>query len=183
VLRKQWDWLDLSATRITDASVPFLAKLEQIKSLDVRQTKLTELGLAALRQALPNCKIEWDDAVGAQDKVDPALRNGVIAGHPKSDRLLRQGVSELSQTQKNLSSLSVPAAKNGKNSIALPRPWLPCARATKSRSRATDPLPCLPYAWKTRASSSAQRRVIGPCSSPAGRFRRTRPGSRSRAAP
>jgi hypothetical protein len=29
--------------------------------LDVRSTKVTAAGVAALQKALPNCKIEWDN--------------------------------------------------------------------------------------------------------------------------
>jgi hypothetical protein len=50
-------WLGLNGTMISDASVPYLAKLEQLERLDVEETRLSEAGLVRLAQALPNCQI------------------------------------------------------------------------------------------------------------------------------
>ena len=42
---------------VTDAAVPSLIKLRDLKTLDVAQTTLSDAGLQQLRQALPNCQI------------------------------------------------------------------------------------------------------------------------------
>ncbi|MBL8827856.1 MAG: serine/threonine protein kinase [Planctomycetaceae bacterium] len=50
--------LNLQSTDVTDASVEKLATLKDIKNLTVKGTKITPEGIARLRAALPNCKIE-----------------------------------------------------------------------------------------------------------------------------
>ena len=50
--------INLKGTQITDAGLPELAKITQLKEIDLENTKgVTEAGIAALQQALPNCKI------------------------------------------------------------------------------------------------------------------------------
>ncbi len=46
---------------ITDAGLEHLSALKKLKRLDARNTKVTAAGVAKLQQALPNCKIYWDD--------------------------------------------------------------------------------------------------------------------------
>ena len=51
--------LDLVETKITDAGLKELAKLQQLTSLDLRYCKqITDAGVAELKKALPKCKIE-----------------------------------------------------------------------------------------------------------------------------
>ena len=50
--------INLNGTQITDAGLPELAKITQLKEIDLENTKgVTEAGIAALQEALPNCKI------------------------------------------------------------------------------------------------------------------------------
>ncbi len=53
---------DLSCgyTQLSDLSL--LASMPTLGNLDVRRTKVTPAGIAALQKALPNCKIRWDDS-------------------------------------------------------------------------------------------------------------------------
>ena len=45
---------------LTDDVVPVLSRLRQVGFLNVRGTKLTRRGVAALRKALPKCTIGTD---------------------------------------------------------------------------------------------------------------------------
>jgi hypothetical protein len=49
--------LDLRDTQITDGGVQRLAALKQLERLDIRGTQITDDGLQKLRRALPNCEI------------------------------------------------------------------------------------------------------------------------------
>ena len=51
--------LALDGTNIGDEAVPHLASIPQLTELDVRETLITEKGLATLKAALPNCQIDW----------------------------------------------------------------------------------------------------------------------------
>ncbi|MBN2380660.1 hypothetical protein JXM67_12740 [candidate division WOR-3 bacterium] len=51
--------LDLSATKITDASVPDLSKMTNLRYLDVKGTDISVEGLNTLREALPDCEINY----------------------------------------------------------------------------------------------------------------------------
>jgi hypothetical protein len=46
-------------SHVSDLS--FLESCKSLKTLDVRRTRATAASVAALQQALPNCKIDWDD--------------------------------------------------------------------------------------------------------------------------
>ena len=50
--------LFLFKNQITDASLKELAKLKKLKFLSLANTQVTEAGVAELRKALPNCEIE-----------------------------------------------------------------------------------------------------------------------------
>jgi hypothetical protein len=54
--------LSLAGTAITDRGLKEIAKLTKLNSLDLRNTKISAEGAAALQQALPACKITWDGA-------------------------------------------------------------------------------------------------------------------------
>jgi hypothetical protein len=55
--------LDLSANReITDAAVPVLARLAQLRVLKIGQTGITPAGAAKLQQALAGCQISGETA-------------------------------------------------------------------------------------------------------------------------
>jgi hypothetical protein len=49
--------LDLPRTGVSDASVPTLAALGALRFLDVRESKITNKGVAELKKALPDCRI------------------------------------------------------------------------------------------------------------------------------
>jgi eukaryotic-like serine/threonine-protein kinase len=55
--------LQAPQTEVSDKSIPLLATMTRLVQLDVRETKLTADGVEALRQALPQCKIQWDGGV------------------------------------------------------------------------------------------------------------------------
>ena len=50
------DWLGLGETCLTDDAVVHLVKLQNLQSLNITGTKISEEGVAKLRQALPNLK-------------------------------------------------------------------------------------------------------------------------------
>jgi len=47
--------------RVSDASVEYLAKLDKLINVKLTGTKVTAAGVAKLKKALPNCKIDWDE--------------------------------------------------------------------------------------------------------------------------
>jgi Leucine-rich repeat (LRR) protein len=49
--------LDLSYTKITDAGRRDIAKMKQLTDLYLRDTKITDAGAAELRKAMPKCEI------------------------------------------------------------------------------------------------------------------------------
>jgi hypothetical protein len=49
--------LDLVSTRVTDGGLKELAPLKNLTTLKLRETKVTDVGVAELRKALPNCKV------------------------------------------------------------------------------------------------------------------------------
>ena len=55
--------LGLRETNVTDAGAVLLSELQNLTHLDVRKTRVTDKGLAALRAALPGCRIEHDGGV------------------------------------------------------------------------------------------------------------------------
>ena len=60
--------LNLSGTQVDDAGVEHLKKLTKLTNLSLLETKLTSTGIAELKQALPNCKIDWDDPTKPKTK-------------------------------------------------------------------------------------------------------------------
>jgi hypothetical protein len=56
--------LDCSSTEVSDLSP--LHDCKSLKWLNARNTNVTSAGVTALREALPNCKIEWDDPAKAR---------------------------------------------------------------------------------------------------------------------
>ena len=46
------------ASQITDEGLQELAKLKNLRDLNLIGTKVTKAGVAALRKALPNCSIK-----------------------------------------------------------------------------------------------------------------------------
>ncbi|MCA9119649.1 MAG: protein kinase [Planctomycetaceae bacterium] len=58
------EYLDIShCERITDSGLSHLRVLRNLTTLIVQKTSVTEAGVTALSQALPNCRIEWDGGV------------------------------------------------------------------------------------------------------------------------
>ena len=56
----------LRNTRITDAGLPHLAGLTALERLDLYDTEVTDVGVAKLQKALPNCRI---DNVGTRPMI------------------------------------------------------------------------------------------------------------------
>ena len=54
---KQLQTLYLGSTKVTDAGLKELAGFKQLEKLYLAETQVTDPGVAALRKALPNCKI------------------------------------------------------------------------------------------------------------------------------
>lgn len=50
--------IDLSGSQITDRYLPDLESLNHVEVIDLRDTKVTDDGVEALRQVLPKCKVE-----------------------------------------------------------------------------------------------------------------------------
>lgn len=53
--------LHLGDTAITDESLTHLVKVTSLKKLTVTKTKVTATGVAAFRQARPDCVVVWDN--------------------------------------------------------------------------------------------------------------------------
>lgn len=53
--------LRLSYTAVTDDGLVHLKSLKQLRLLELSKTAVTSEGVARLQQALPECRIEWDD--------------------------------------------------------------------------------------------------------------------------
>lgn len=53
------EWLDLSDTQVSDRSVATLKHLRALRTLNLRNTKVTPQGVDELRRALPACRIEF----------------------------------------------------------------------------------------------------------------------------
>ncbi len=51
--------LHLSWTEIIDVGLVYLHKLKNLRSLDLDYTKVSDAGIAAVKQALPDCRIDW----------------------------------------------------------------------------------------------------------------------------
>ena len=51
----------VSAVKMTDESVPFVAELTELKELDLSDASLTKAGIKELKKALPGCKIVYDN--------------------------------------------------------------------------------------------------------------------------
>ena len=52
------EWLSLGNTKINDAGLVELAKLQQLKTLSLKGTQTTKAGVAELQKVLPNCDIK-----------------------------------------------------------------------------------------------------------------------------
>jgi len=57
---KQLQRLSLAGSSLGDAGIKHLEGLTNLQWIDLRNTKVTASGVAALQKALPQCKIEWD---------------------------------------------------------------------------------------------------------------------------
>lgn len=53
--------LVLHNTNVGDADLEHLAKLENLRQLDLRKTNVTKDGVARLKQSLPNCEVYWGE--------------------------------------------------------------------------------------------------------------------------
>lgn len=75
---KELTFLRLYATQADDGGVESLKKLTKLTSLQLIQTKLTSTGIAELKQALPNCKIDWDGTFVTLRGGAPAARHATL---------------------------------------------------------------------------------------------------------
>ncbi len=53
----------LVGTKITDAGLIHLKECKNLTQLNLGSTKVTAMGIDGLKNALPQCKIEWDGGV------------------------------------------------------------------------------------------------------------------------
>jgi len=60
-------------TRLSDAEITHLTTLSSLVSLNIRGTPVSPAGVATLQNALPNCKIEWDDPLKSTTSTKPIL--------------------------------------------------------------------------------------------------------------
>jgi serine/threonine protein kinase len=60
--------LNLRDTKVRDDGLKTLLQCTKLTALDVRETRVTTAGVAALAKALPGCRIEWDEGV-----IEPAI--------------------------------------------------------------------------------------------------------------
>jgi hypothetical protein len=51
-------FLDLYRARLTDVGLKELAKIKSLRSLNIRETKVTDAGAEEFLRALPNCDLE-----------------------------------------------------------------------------------------------------------------------------
>ncbi len=51
------EWLQLGNTDITDEGLVYLARCKKLTQLDLRKTWVSDEGAAAIRKALPGCKV------------------------------------------------------------------------------------------------------------------------------
>jgi serine/threonine protein kinase len=63
--------LRLYHTTVTDNALPHLARLTRLKFLDLRGTKLSASAVAELSKALPRCSILWTGGVALHDAATP----------------------------------------------------------------------------------------------------------------
>ncbi|MFI4849482.1 MAG: protein kinase [Gimesia chilikensis] len=77
---KHLNSLDLRRTPITDAGLKHLSGLKQLKTLTLQETNVTPGGIAALKRALPNCKIESN------------FKTAMLNGSPKTEREIAEWV-------------------------------------------------------------------------------------------
>lgn len=66
----------LESTRITDRSIPHLAKLKRLRSLRINKTRVTADGVRRLRESLPKCEIEAENLI----ETPPDPTTGTRAG-------------------------------------------------------------------------------------------------------
>jgi len=60
------DRLGLNSTPLTDAGLIHLATFKSLRELNLERDEVTAAGVATLQEALPDCKIEWDDPANAK---------------------------------------------------------------------------------------------------------------------
>jgi Leucine-rich repeat (LRR) protein len=73
---KELKRLYLDSTETTDKGLKSLHNLKLLRHLTLKGTKVTNAGIEAVRQTLPQCKIEWDGGViePTMDSPDPDRR-------------------------------------------------------------------------------------------------------------
>ena len=75
--------LEIYNTRITDTGLKHLHGLQKLEKLKLNQTQVTPAGIVALKQALPNCKIESD------------FNSSMLTHSPRTQREIAEWVIEL----------------------------------------------------------------------------------------
>jgi serine/threonine protein kinase/Leucine-rich repeat (LRR) protein len=65
-------FLNLNGTRITDRGLAYLRSLRELRNLGLHDAgRITAAGVAELQEALPNCKIDWNDPAKAMSRAKP----------------------------------------------------------------------------------------------------------------
>jgi Leucine-rich repeat (LRR) protein len=62
------DQLFLSNTQVTDAGIEHLEGLKNLETLDLTGTKFTAEGIEAIKAALPDCEVVWEE--GSSDPAE-----------------------------------------------------------------------------------------------------------------
>ena len=66
----RWICLKCDCKRVGDDAAPVLASFRSLRAVDLTGTSFTEKGVAALRQAKPDCKIVTGRATGNEPKAE-----------------------------------------------------------------------------------------------------------------
>ena len=74
--------LTLSQSSVVDIDIKHLATLNGLATLNLRGTRITPAGVAALKKALPNCKIDWDDPAKTPIQAAPLGPAPLLAKAP-----------------------------------------------------------------------------------------------------
>jgi serine/threonine protein kinase len=88
--------LDLECAGITDATVPYLAKMHSLKMLNIKNTMISAQGIDSLKRALPACTIEAD--TNLQTTTQDSLK--AIKADPESGSNTSSQKAGLSPLQK-----------------------------------------------------------------------------------
>ncbi len=107
--------LSLGSPKLADLVPAFIEKLKQTKPSDLSRSKVTEEGVKKLRQAMPNCKIDFK---AAEENPTPAAPEH---GTPKADDPSGKSSAAKPETQVTPAS-DQPPTKEGSSTESTPAP-------------------------------------------------------------